>query len=212
MNINLKRDFKKILKVLLVCWVSFTLIYATYKAITYKEDKFINIVYRKNIELDYYNAKNNLVDTIDFYIRKTSPNSIMNGVSFVDYCDQYNINLFFVLAQCQIESNFAATGLGAKMNSAFNVGAYDNKGTLYMKKYEHPDLSIQPYLELLNDYYLVNGKTEYELMHKYVNANGTRYASDKLYEQKLFNVYKNLTEKYDSIYNSYIKYKTLNNL
>lgn len=207
------KDFlnKKVEFIFIVfCFLSFG--YILYNQYNVKEDTYINEVYRKKIELDYYTAKNNLSDSIDKYINTVAPNSLMNGIAFIENADKYDINIFFMLAQCKIESNFATAGLGAKMNSAFNVGAFDNQGTKYMKKYDHPDLSIEPYINLLKTYYLVNDKTEYDLMHKYVTNTGVRYASDKLYEQKLFKTYNELINKYDSLYISYIKLKTLNNL
>ena len=124
-------------------------------------------VYRENLELDYYRSKDALVDVVDSYIKEIAPSSVMNGITFVNKCDEYNMNLFFVIAQAQVESSFATKGLGQKMNSAFNVKAYDGKGSKYMDKYDHPDDSIEPYIILVKKNYMGDSKTEMDLMNIY---------------------------------------------
>lgn len=181
----------------------------TYNVI-HRDDNYVNDVYRHRLELSYYGAKDTLVSSIDTYIQKSFKGSCMNGLAFVDASETHDIDLLFILSQCQIESGFATTGLGAKMNSAFNVGAFDGKGTTHMKKYKHPDLSIEPYINLLFESYLVDGKTEMELMEKYVNSGGKRYATSTSYEQNMRSIYKKLSDsEIGERYEIFKKYKIL---
>ena len=173
------------------------------------EKNYVFEVYRENLELDYYRSKDALVDVVDSYIKEVAPSSIMNGIAFVNKCDEYNMNLFFVIAQAQVESAFATKGLGQKMNSAFNVKAYDGKGSKYMDKYHHPDESIEPYIVLIKNDYMGDSKTEMDLMDNYVNFEGKRYATNPDYEAMMLSTYKKLINRYDKVYDEYLKYKTL---
>ena len=173
------------------------------------EKNYVFEVYRENLELDYYRSKDVLVDVVDSYIKEVAPSSIMNGIAFVNKCDEYNMNLFFVIAQAQVESAFATKGLGQKMNSAFNVKAYDGKGSKYMDKYHHPDESIEPYIVLIKNDYMGDSKTEMDLMDNYVNFEGKRYATNPDYETMMLSTYKKLIDRYDKVYDEYLKYKTL---
>ena len=175
----------------------------------YFKKNYVFEVYRENLELDYYRSKDALVDVVDSYIKEVAPSSVMNGITFVNKCDEYNMNLFFVIAQAQVESSFATKGLGQKMNSAFNVKAYDGKGSKYMDKYDHPDDSIEPYIILVKKNYMGDSKTEMDLMDNYVNLEGKRYATNPDYEEMMLSTYKKLINRYDKVYDEYLKYKTL---
>ena len=175
----------------------------------YFKKNYVFEVYRENLELDYYRSKDALVDVVDSYIKEIAPSSVMNGITFVNKCDEYNMNLFFVIAQAQVESSFATKGLGQKMNSAFNVKAYDGKGSKYMDKYDHPDDSIEPYIILVKKNYMGDSKTEMDLMNNYVNLEGKRYATNPDYEAMMLSTYKKLINRYDKVYDEYLKYKTL---
>lgn len=188
---------------------AFILFAFSYFCTNNEDDEYVLDVYRNNIELHYYSAKDSLVRCIDSYIAIQAPNSCMNGIAFIEASEEHDINPFFIVAQCQLESNFATTGLGRKTNSAFNICAYDGMGDKYMTKYKHPDLSIHPYINVLKNSYLVNGITEFDLMHKYVNADGKRYASDPNYENKLYSIYNKLSTEYGDIYGYFLKMKTL---
>ena len=165
-------------------------------------------IQRDNMEIMYEGARADLVQSIDSVIHAVAPTTCMNGLAVLRECEKYNIDIFFVLAQGHLESHFGTKGMALKTNSVFNVYAYD--GHDYEKinskgKYSHPDLSIEPYLKLLSQRYLVDGKTEIDLMHSYVDVGGQRYASSKDYEN-------NLTEKYhryvsdENLMNNYKKY------
>ena len=210
----MKEKFRKVLKYIALgiffAIISFGVhIFGVTKEKHYFKKNYVFEVYRENLELDYYRAKDALVDVVDSYIKEIAPSSVMNGIAFVNKCDEYNMNLFFVIAQAQIESAFATKGLGQKMNSAFNVKAYDGKGSKYMDKYHHPDESIEPYIVLIKNDYMGDSKTEMDLMDNYVNFEGKRYATNPDYESMLLSTYKKLIDRYDKIYDEYLKYKTL---
>ena len=173
-------------------------------------------VYRDNIELKYQSAKAQAIEEIDKYIKSVAPNSTLNAITLFDLCEEYDIDIKFVLAQGHIESHFGTKGIARKTNSVFNVFAFD--GQEYHKisrkgKYDHPDYSIKPYLTLLKDYYIVDDKNEYDLMDKFVNSEGKRYASDPLYKSKLKSKFEYISEntKLDELISNYNMYKIILN-
>ena len=210
----MKEKFRKVLKYIALGIffgiISFGVhIFDVTKEKQYFKKNYVFEVYRENLELDYYRSKDALVDVVDSYIKEVAPSSIMNGITFVNKCDEYNMNLFFVIAQAQVESSFATKGLGQKMNSAFNVKAYDGKGSKHMDKYHHPDESIEPYMVLVKKYYMGDSNTEMDLMNNYVNFEGKRYATNPDYESMMLSTYKKLVDRYGRLYDEYLKYKTL---
>lgn len=132
-----------------------------------------------------------LVNEVNDYINKASKNkSTLDGSIVVDKCLEYDIDLCFVLAQGEIESHFGTEGLARKTNSVFNVLAFDGHSYSEIShngKYNHPNNSVEPYLSLLRNCYLVDGKTEYDMLNEFVNNQGKRYASSKTYEINLKN-------------------------
>ena len=143
-------------------------------------------------ELNYLEAKTTLTREVQAYIDKVAPTSNVRGYAIVDECEKYNVDICFVLAQAEIESHFGTKGLGSKFNNVFNVDVHDKvKGKKDMNKkyiYQYPNESIEPYLQLLTNKYLVN-KLESDLLVKYVDINGSRYATDIDYEAKLRSKY-----------------------
>lgn len=174
-------------------------------------------LYRANIELQYEGAKANLVNAVDKYIQNSAPVSCLSALKLVEAADQYNIDIIFILAQGEMESHFGTRGVAFKTNSVFNVFSYDGVSASHINKsgrgYKHPDDSIVPYLKLLKNNYLVNGKTEEDMFSKFVNSSGKRYASDPNYESKLFTKYMKIksdtTYNINELYTNYRKYKIL---
>ena len=172
-------------------------------------------IYQERTELKYWSSKDSLVTAIDNYIITTAPESTVDGLFLLNKCQEYNVDLVFVLAQATLESQFGTTGMAKKTNSVFNVGAYDGESshTISSKyKYENPNLSIDPYLTLLNDSYL-EGKSEEELLNNFVNKHGKRYASYKNYEKELQIIIKSIEETTDiaKAYSRFLKYQNLSN-
>ena len=179
-----------------------------------KKDNYSLMIHRENIELMYEGARADLVQCIDSTMRVYAPTTCMNGLEILRQCEKYNVDIFFVLAQGHIESHFGTKGLALRTNSVFNVFAFDGQDYNQISakgKYSHPDLSIEPYLKLLTTRYLVNGKSEIDMMNKYIDVNGKRYATSKEYELNLTNMYQRYTTN-DTLmeaYKQYIKYKIL---
>lgn len=177
--------------------------------IEYIKDKYV-----ERLESEYCASRDNLADEIEKYFSEVAPNTSVNALTIIDLTSEYNVDLLFVLSQGQIESHFATKGTAAKTNSIFNVGAYDGHSADEQKKngfgFSHPDFSIEPYLKLLVNDYLVNGKTEMDLMTNYVNKHDKRYASYKGYEAALLALYTKLNDEtsLSSAYRTYLMYKT----
>lgn len=155
----------------------------TYKAkISYVPN---TIIYKK---LQYWDLKKSIIYEVDRYIAIHSDDSKLSGGLLFETCDYYGLDIRLALIQGRVESHFGTEGLSRKTNSVWNQGAYD--ATTFDKifniyKYPHPDKSIEPYVRLICHNYKVHGKTEYDLLDKFVNKNGDRYASDVNYEIKL---------------------------
>lgn len=153
---------------------------------------------------------NSLVNDVDDYIKNSAPKSKINAQAIVDACLEHKMNLSFVLAQAQLESNFGTTGIAKKTNSVWNVNSYDGRSAEYIIKnklgYSHPDESIIPYINLLKTKYLVN-KSEEHLLQNFVSTTGHRYASNKEYEKLLNNIYKKISQS--SIQSLFEEYRDL---
>ena len=167
-----------------------------------------------NITLKYNAAKNELVEEVDKYIKKVAPSSALDGYVVTEECINNAIDICFVLSQGEQESHFGTTGLARKTNSVFNVFAFDglkHNEICEEGKYKHPNYSVAPYIKLLKNDYLVDGKTEYDLMepNNYVNKRGARYASAETYEKMLLDKYTKIKQstKIDSLYQEVNKYR-----
>lgn len=199
----MKMFFKKyksfIIKTIIAC-VCLLLCGVGYKVIERKieEHRLMNYpfeVMRHEAELSYNEYKSELVRVIKNYIDSVAPTSNLNGYAIVENCEKYDLDIKFVLAQGQIESHFGTTGMSVKTNSVFNVGAYDKLSVENVNgkfKYKHPDYSIEPYMKLLYRDYISGSKTELDLMAKYVNKSGKRYASNANYERDILNLYQKI--------------------
>lgn len=150
----------------------------------------------KEAEITYWDYKCALINEVQNYITQVAPSSNLRGYAIVEECEKYGVDICFVLAQGEIESQFGIKGMASKLNCVFNVGIYDNKTSEQIEnkyKFEYPNESIEPYLKLLTTNYLVN-KLEQDLMRKFVDVNNKRYASDPEYEVKITNKYKSICE------------------
>lgn len=150
----------------------------------------------KEAEVTYWDYKVALINEVQNYITLIAPTSNLRGYALVEECEKYNIDICFALAQGEIESHFGTKGIASKLNSVFNVGVYDGKTTEEIDnkyKFDYPNESIEPYLKLLINRYLIN-KTEEDLMKKFVDKDGKRYASNPNYEIMISERYKFISE------------------
>ena len=167
--------------------------------------------YVHRLESKYDAAREALAVEVDKYINAVAPNADIDALNLIDLCGEYNVDLRLVLAQGHVESHFGTKGTAARTNSVFNVGAYDGYSAAKQIKngygYKHPDYSVEPYLKLLTTKYLVEGKTEEDLLENFVDVNGHRYASCTTYESML----KSKWNKMDTnLIESYNVYKNIN--
>ena len=159
------------------------------------------------MEYDKLEITDELRNEVDNYIKSVASQSSLDGYVIVEECMNSGLDICFVLAQGENESHFGTTGLARKTNSVFNVYAFDGQTHEQISekgKYKHPNYSVAPYIELLKKDYLVDGKTEYDLMDgQYVNKNGARYASSETYEKALLAKFMKIKQntKIDSLYN-----------
>lgn len=106
-------------------------------------------------------------------------------------CAKYRYDLPLLLATANVESVFGTSNRCYKgtngnppTNSVFSVGSVDSgKNWNY---YKHADDSVEPYIKLMLNNYLVD-KTVQDVLHpgKLVNTAGKRYATDTKYESTL---------------------------
>ena len=164
-----------------------------------------SFIYRNEItsDIDYANAtynssrttlNNNVSDTlkkklvaeVHEYIKNTAPNA-HNTISehLVNHCLEHNVDICFVMAQTQNETNFGTMGVGRESSRRSLFG-------VYKKSYVDYKAAISDYFYILKGSYLVKGKTEQDLMKNYVNSRGARYASDRKYEVNLRKSYSNI--------------------
>jgi len=152
--------------------------------------------YIRELQTSYQGVKSDLVDLTQHYIDSVAPNSGLRALILVENCEKYGIPISFTLAQGEIESHFGTTGLAYRTNSIWNVGAFDGYNIKDIQhKFNNPNDSVLPYLELLVNNYLPS-KTVEDLLESFVDINGNRYASDKHYEAKLSDKYKYITDNY----------------
>lgn len=169
-------------------------------------------IYINRLESKYDASREELAVAIDKYIDSIAPTADLDALNIIDLSSKYNVDLRLILAQGHVESHFGTKGTAARTNSVFNVGAFDgHSASIQIKNgygYRHPDFSVEPYLKLLTSRYLVEGKSEEDLLENFVDKNGLRYASSKNYENALKSRWReidsltNITEKY-SIYKKY---------
>lgn len=130
------------------------------------------------------NAKQNLISEVDSFMKSYSPDNKIDPELLVDLCNQYEMQISFVLSQGLLESHFGTKGKAAQTNSVFNVGTYDDGTILYT--YNNPNKSIEPYLRLLKNKYLIDKEVKDLIKDKgYVNKDGHRFASYEQYEKHL---------------------------
>lgn len=141
--------------------------------------------YIRELQTSYQGVKSDLVDLTQHYIDSVAPNSGLRALILVENCEKYGIPITFTLAQGEIESHFGTAGLAYRTNSVWNVGAFDDY-TLndIQHKFNNPNDSVNPYLDLLVNNYLPSKSIE-DLLENFVDINGNRYASDTYYETKL---------------------------
>ena len=131
-----------------------------------------------------------LVGEVGRYIESMAPESTLSPEYLVRKCLEYDTDIIFVLSQALLESHFGTKGKAAETNSVWNVGTYDDGQILY--RYRNANESLEPYLKLVNDKYLIEVTAKGDTIFKdlyhlvqdrgYTNYDGRRFASARGYE------------------------------
>lgn len=118
------------------------------------------------------------------YINKQAPKAHNDLPKYLlDAALEYDIDLCFMMAQTQLETNFGTLGAGREKSRRSLFGVYTKKYTSY-------EYAIDDWCNLLNKSYLGKGRTEEHLMNSYTSHSGKRYAENPSYEISLKSTYK----------------------
>lgn len=201
---SLKRIWREILKLLMIFGIMFFItLLSSYNPSSGDMNKslFIDTLKMENYP-DYVKAEieKKLEEEVDLYLKNNHPNSKITSQNLVKKCLQYDIDIVFVLAQGKIESGLGVAGMASKTNSVWNVGTFDDGTILF--RYEEADHSLEPYLKLLREKYLLriskSGDTlairTWDLIRtkSFTDYSGYRYATSQTYESKLRSVMQNI--------------------
>lgn len=154
------------------------------KAKNIKSEKYIDTIKIKKDSLT-----NMLITEIDNYIRKQSPNAneklsniiAENGLN-------NNIDICFLMAQTQNETNFGTSGIG-KENSKKSIFG------IRSRKYDNYEKAIKDYCFIIKTKYLGENRSEKDLMNNFTSLSGLRYAEASSYEYYLKITYKAIKRK-----------------
>ena len=191
----MKKFMKKMIYALILFFFSISLIIPTKlnSGVRMKDEEKneINVILSPS---ETKQIKQNLINEVDNYIKNYSPTSKLSGKELVETCLKYNFDITLALAQAQLESYFGTKGTAKRTNSVFNVGTFDDGTILY--RYSHPNYSIKPYITLMKTRYLVRDKTPQDLLEPqgFVNYYGKRYASLKVYEDRVKLIYNRIMD------------------
>lgn len=138
-------------------------------------------------------SEEKLIKEVDIYMKSIVPEEKLNAKTLVELCGKYEIDLTLVIAQGILESHLGTRGLATQTNSVWNVGSFDNGKIHYT--YSNPNESIEPYLKLIKERYLIKVTAQGDTLHReirnliadrgYVNYEGKRYATSPSYENTL---------------------------
>lgn len=144
------------------------------------------------------------VEAVKSYMKTAATNQGFNPDSIklspeemVNACQETGFDLPLLMAQAHLESCFGLTKRAQKTNSVFSVGCWDNGKN--RNTYETQNASIKPYIQLLQNNYLQQGKKTLDDILKpnsFVNHQGNRYASDTKYEGKLKSIRNKILKNY----------------
>lgn len=122
------------------------------------------------------------------YINKQAPKAHNDLPKYLlDAALEYDIDLCFMMAQTQLETNFGTLGVGREKSRRSLFG-------VYMKKYTSYEYAIDDWCNLLHKSYLGKGRTEEHLMNSYTSHSGKRYAENPSYEISLKSTYKSIVK------------------
>ena len=182
--LNFKKTFKIILIMFMIFFLNVTQRYpAMSESLSTKviTENYDNINYPLIVRGRLHEK---LVNEVKAYIETTAPTSKVDPELLVTMCQKYDLDIIFVLSQALLESHFGTKGKATVTNSVFNVGAYDDGKITH--KYSNVNESIEPYMILLTEKYLVNKELNQLIQDRgYKNIYGSRFATSSNYEESL---------------------------
>ena len=133
-----------------------------------------------------------MIDITQRFLTKSTRGKVHPKLAeyLVDNALEHNIDLCFMMSQTKIETGFGTSGAGRESSRRSLFG-------VIKKRYSTYDESIEDYCQLLKKSYLVKGRTEQDLMRRYVTGSGYRYAGNPNYEQELSRTYKEIVSSTD---------------
>lgn len=133
--------------------------------------------------------KNELIDEVENYIFNNFPKTHQTiPTLIVENGLEHEIDIIFMMAQTQLETQFGTLGAGREKSrrSLFGVA---------IKKYSTYDKAVEDYIAILKKHYLTKGRNEQSLMRNYITTRGGRYASHPYYEVELRKTYNDIKKK-----------------
>jgi flagellum-specific peptidoglycan hydrolase FlgJ len=130
-----------------------------------------------------------IVKEVETYLQKQSPKAHRFIPKYlVEAGLNHNIDICFMMAQTQLETNFGTMGAGRETSrrSLFGVA---------IRRYGDYETAINDYCRILNKSYLGKGRNEKHLMTKYITHSGARYAENPRYEIELSRTYNDICKK-----------------
>ncbi len=177
--------------------LTLTIWFITFQNFFPKSDKkTFGAAYYYNIRLnDSIRAKNNYMELhynkVDSIIK--SYQSDINTEHLLQLSYEYNMDVYFILAQGIVESHLGTVGRARRTKSVFGVGMYDNGISCRKYCYSHVDDSIEPYINLLINRYLKDKNPRNTHLLLQPNGFKNRYASAENYEVTIKQVYNKIT-------------------
>lgn len=135
-------------------------------------------------EMQKDSLKNAILEEATNYAAAQSPKSSETIPTYiVEMGLEHDIDICFMLSQTHLETSFGTGGIGKTRKSIFGV---------MKRSFNTYEDAIDHYVDMLKTSYLANGKTEEQLLQRYVNKNGYRYGASG-YESHLRRYYDKIT-------------------
>ena len=151
-------------------------------------DKIYDVNIETPVNKEYDSTYAAVLKVTANYINKQAPKAHNDLPKYLlDAALEYDIDLCFMMAQTQLETNFGTLGAGREKSRRSLFGVYTKKYTSY-------EYAIDDWCNLLNKSYLGKGRTEEHLMNSYTSHSGKRYAENPSYEISLKSTYKSIVK------------------
>lgn len=132
------------------------------------------------VEMQKDSLKNAIVEEATNYATSQSPASSETIPAYiVEMGLEHNIDICFMMSQTHLETSFGTGGIGKSRKSIFGV---------MKRSFNTYEDAIDHYVDMLKTSYLAGGKTEEQLLNRYVSKNGYRYGA-RGYESHLRRYY-----------------------